>query len=90
MGGMMGGDRSGIDPKNPPGRKPKIIILGIFGKEIDPGTMLDRSGVKKYEVLYRFHQKWLAGSRDMTVFCFGGCLGVWGGCFFDYFKDMFC
>ena len=55
MGGMMGnrwgGDRSGIDPKNPPGRKPKIIILGIFGKEIDPGTMLDRSGVKKYDDL---------------------------------------
>ena len=80
MGGMMGnrwgGDRSGIDPKILPGRKPEIIIFGIFGKEIDPGTMLDRSGVKKYEVLYRWHQKWLAGVRDMTVSCFGESGGV--------------
>ena len=73
MGGMTGG----IDPNFSPDPKPKIIIFSIFDKEIDPGTMLDRSGVKKYENLDRYHQKWLAGCRDMDVFCFGGCFGVW-------------
>ena len=82
MGNRCGGGSVRNRSKNPPGRKPKIIIFGVFGKEIDPGTMLDRSGVKKYAIWYRFHQKWLAGSRDMIVFCFGGCLGVWGGVFF--------
>ena len=81
-GKSMGGGSVRNRSKNPPGRKPKIIIFGVFGKEIDPGTLLDRSGVKKYAIWYRFHQKWLAGSRDMTVFCFGGCLGVWVGCNF--------
>ena len=79
-GKLMGGMRGGIEPKFSPDRKPKIIIFGIFGKEIDHGTMLDRSGVPKYVFQCRYHQKWLAGSRDMAVFCFGGCLGVWGGC----------
>ena len=60
-------------------RKQKIIIFSIFGKEIDPGTMLDRSGVPKYVIQCRSYQKWLAGSRDMAVFVLGDVLvSGWG------------